>query len=145
MEDKEKENSKDIVTDLTSEEDQEEEMFGIISELPEEKREIVERFMYQSFQMRATITPESEVSKKITSDHITKYIDASEKEMELSYKDKEKTRKFNIIVIIGCFVFFTLLIFMLKSSPNILERIVTSVVSLIAGALGGYGYGTSKR
>lgn len=37
------------------------------------------------------------------------------------------------------------IIILLKNQPSVMEKVIFSVVSLVAGALGGYGYGYKRN
>ncbi len=121
------------------------ELLEVINELPKEQREAVESLIFQSVQMQAMVSPESAMLKKIDGEHITKFLDASEKNMELSYKDRNNTRKAILIVVIASFVLVSFLVFMLKSNPETLEKVLFTIGGVIAGAFGGYGFGKHKQ
>lgn len=92
----------------------------------------------------AELLPFDPIYDKINSEHITQYLNGAEKNMERDFEDRNNQRKFTIIVlIIGVFSILGV-IFILKEKEELLKYVVTSVGSLIAGAIGGYGLGKNK-
>lgn len=117
----------------------------ILEDVPEEHRKKVEKMIISSsVQMRGMISPEANVMNKITGDHITEYLQGARQEMENSYKEHTQNRIFTFVTLIMSMIFFIVIIIMLKDIPDFMEKIIYSLVSLVAGAIGGYGYGKSK-
>lgn len=94
--------------------------------------------------MRGMISPEASVMNKITEDHITEYLQGARKEMENSFDERKQNRIITFITLILAMIFFIIIILLLKDMPDFMEKIIYSLVSLIAGAIGGYGYGKTK-
>lgn len=113
----------------------------VLKNVPEEDREDVIR----SFEMIGSYSPESTLLKKITSEHITTYLKSSEENMRLGYTERKSHRTFVFFLVAVALAVFTVWIFLLKDNPNLLSNLITCVVSLLAGAFGGYGFGKQKR
>ena len=123
----------------------EEVLDDILEDVPEEHRKKVEKFIVaSSVQMRGMISPEASVMNKITEDHITEYLQGARQEMENSFDERKQNRLFTFITLIVAMIFFIIIILLLKDMPDFMEKIIYSLVSLIAGAIGGYGYGKTK-
>ena len=50
-----------------------------------------------------------------------------------------------MVILLIVVAFIIILISMLKDKPDIMEKVLYASGGLIAGALGGYGFGKSKR
>lgn len=108
---------------------EEAELEDILESVPPEHRKVIERMMISSsIQMRSISSPETAVMKKLTPDHISKYLDGAELEM--------KNR---------AMVFFILLVILLKDIPDVMEKIIYIVGGVVIGAFGGYGFGKNRN
>ena len=130
---KEKENNKDGNTEILD------------SILNEEGGKQKLEMLLKEESFYAELSERDSISNKITSDHITKYLESSEKNMEKSFEDNDKQRKFILYIVVIGIVAMLIIIFMLKKEKEILNYVLTSLVSLLAGAFGGYGVGKSKN
>jgi len=124
---------------------------GILNDpdLPEEKRIALTREI-MTFQMTAMqITRESEENasafQNFTPEHITQYLTSSDTNMVLSHKSDTQNRWFKLAVIGMTVGLFGFTIFVLKEKPEYLEKILIGAGGVIAGALGGFGYGKTKK
>jgi len=88
--------------------------------------------------------PGTDVSDKITSEHITQIINNEDKESERRSKDRREIRIFLLIILIIVLIALTVYTILLKSQPDLLKYLITAVCSLAAGAFGGYGFGYSR-
>ena len=60
-----------------------------LESVPPEHRKVIERMMISSsVQMRSIVSPETAVMKKITTEHISQYLNGAEQEMKNSYAEK---------------------------------------------------------
>lgn len=88
---------------------------------------------------------ENPIVKKITPEHIDKYLDGTKLELQESYKEKHERKIFNLLILIVALVFIIVLTWMLKDNEAILEKILYTLGGLVAGAFGGYGYGKKSN
>lgn len=137
--------TQDTCGDFDGDGDIPEHITKLLNDVPPEDRKHIERTLIQSFGMVGHMSPESAIMKKITSDHITKYLDASGENMKLGFKDRTQNRIYTSFLIIISLIFFVVLIYALKDNPSLLQNIIYSVVGLVAGAFGGYGYSQHKH
>lgn len=116
----------------------------VLDSIPDQKQaNVVRRIMSLQFSA-ISATPENAISKKITSDHISQYLNDSRVAMQESFKEHHEDKIFKWVIILSALVFMIVIIILLKNQPSVMEKVIFSVVSLVAGALGGYGYGYKK-
>ena len=116
-----------------------------LSMLPPEQRKIIERMMISSsVQMRSITSPETTVMKKLTSDHISKYLEGAELEMKNSYAEKLHRKIFTFLTMIVAMIFLVILVVLLKDTPDVMEKIIYIVGGVVIGAFGGYGFGKNR-
>ena len=125
-----------------SSEDIPEDISEILKNIPQEKRESA---LVQSVEMIGRYSPESVVLKKITPEHITKYLSDNGENMRLGYQERKQNKVFIFAIVVVALVFFTFLIILLKDQPALLENEIYAVGGLIAGAFGGYGVGKHRK
>lgn len=136
---------KDLQTELSSDTLPEGVLNDILENVPEEHRKQVEKTIIAStFQMKGMISPEVTVMNKITEEHITEYLQGARQEMENSFEERKENRLYTFITLLVGMVFLIIIILLLKDKPDFMEKIIYSLVSLVAGAIGGYGYGRTK-
>lgn len=123
----------------------EEAIDDILAHASPEHRKVVEQLMVSQFQMRTELSPETEVMKRLTPDHITAFLETSKSEMEKSYKDKNSQRLFTGIMAVCAMVFVISIIVLLKDTPDVMEKVIYAGGGLVAGAIGGYGFGKNKN
>lgn len=127
----------------TPDENLPEEVVEVLSGIPEEKRSQIVSFM--SLQASMVKTPESEVAKKITTGHIDQMLKIEERAMENSFAEKESNRKHSLITLVLLIAFILLVILLLKDNSDLLETVLSFIFGGGLGAIGGYGYGISKK
>lgn len=97
--------------------------------------------MISQFSMISRISPEAEVSKKVTSEHITTMLNTQDKAMEHTFQDNKEKRWFSMgLAVLAC-VMLIVVILLLKDNPDMMEKIITIVLSALLGGAGGYGFG----
>lgn len=121
------------------------EIFEGLEDVPEEKRKVIEKLMVSSIQMRGMISPENAISKKITEQHITQYLEGAREDMKNSYAEKKQSKIFLFFTLLISMVFFVIVIVILKDKPDIMEKVIYTLGGLVAGAFGGYGFGKKKN
>lgn len=117
----------------------------ILEGMPEDQRKHVRQMVVSSFQMGGMIPTENTISKKITEDHITQFLEGSKINMEHSYAEKKQRKIFAVVAMILTMGFIIAIIVILKDNPDIMEKIIYTIAGLIAGAFGGYGIGKRKN
>lgn len=113
-------------------------IFEDIEELPVEAKKVIQTFGMMGV---GHFSQENAIAKKINEDHITNYLDGAKLQMQNDYKERHERKIFILILVALALLFMIGIIFLLNDEPNILEKIIYSVVSLVAGAFGGYGVG----
>ena len=99
----------------------------------------------QMMAMLSQISSGNDFSDKITTEHITKYLDGAEKNMALTFKEKDNSKKFILCLAIIVSVVFITLVLILQDKPDILEKLIYSIGGLFAGFAGGYGFGKKRE
>ena len=117
----------------------------ILEGVPEEHKKTIQKLIISSIQMRGMISSENEVAKKITEEHITQYLEGSKLEMENSYEEKKHKKILVFLTIFLTMAFIVVIILLLKDIPDIMEKIIYTIGGLVAGAIGGYGFGKFKN
>ena len=85
---------------------EEAELEDVLESVRPEYRKVIERMMISSsIQMRSISSPETVVMKKLTPDHISKYLDGSELEMKNSYAEKFHRKIFTFLTMIVAMAF----------------------------------------
>ena len=82
-----------------------------LESVPPQERKVIERMMVSSFQMRGVSSPETAVMKKITEEHITKYLEGAEIDMKNSYTEKFHKKVFTFLTIVVAMIFLLLLFY----------------------------------
>ncbi len=125
---------------------EEAELEDVLESVPPEHRKVIERMMISSsIQMRSISSPETAVMKKLTQDHISKYLDGAELEMKNSYAEKFHRKVFTFLTMIVAMAFFIFLVILLKDNPDVMEKIIYIVGGVVIGAFGGYGFGKNRN
>lgn len=137
--------SKDIAT--ASEHDGiPEEMAEVLSELPEPQRKEMTRMMTAQFSMISRTSPEGEIAKKITSEHISSMLDAQKKGLDYTYKENQHRMVFfTIILLIVIGAIIAIIVLLRDSNSEAMTQILTALISAALGAAGGYGIGVKNR
>lgn len=122
-----------------------EELFETLEGVPEEKRKVIEQLMISSVQMSGRFSPENAISKKITEEHISQYLEGAREDMQKSYDEKKQKKIFMFFMLLLTMVFFVVVILILKDKPEIMEKVIYTLGGLVAGAFGGYGFGKRRN
>ena len=91
------------------------------------------------------ISSGTDFSDKITTEHITRYLDGAEKNMTLAFEEKKHSKYFILALAIIVSIVFIILVVILKDKPDVLEKLIYSVGGLFAGFAGGYGLGKKRE
>lgn len=121
------------------------EVEAALENIPPKDRRVIEQHMFSMIQMRSSVpSPETAVMKKITEEHISKYLDGAELEMKNSYAEKFQKKVFTFLTMLIAMIFFIVIIVLLKDKSDIMEKVLYAVGGVIAGAFGGYGLGKKQ-
>lgn len=124
---------------------EEAELEDVLENVSPEQRKLIERIIISSsIQMRSISSPETVVMKKLTADHISKYLDATELEMKNNYVEKFHRKVFIFLTMIVAMIFFIFLVIFLKDMPDIMEKVIYTTGGVVLGAFGGYGFGKNR-
>ena len=99
----------------------------------------------QMMAMLSQISSGNDFSDKITTEHITKYLDGAEKNMTLAFEEKKHSKYFILALAILVSIVFIILVVILQDKPDVLEKLIYSVGGLFAGFAGGYGLGKKRE
>lgn len=117
----------------------------ILEEIPEEERREVVKMVRMSMQMGRVMSPESGLVDKMTSEHITAYLEGQNEAMKNQFKENKENKFFALITLIVVLVFVVILVILLKETPDVMEKVIYTLGGLVTGALGGYGIGKAKK
>lgn len=99
-------NETQILDNVDKDNLEEAELEDVLESVRPEYRKVIERMMISSsIQMRSISSPETVVMKKLTPDHISKYLDGSELEMKNSYAEKFHRKIFTFLTMIVAMAF----------------------------------------
>lgn len=107
-------------------------------------KEKLEMMVRREMSLSTELYQESSISDKITSEHISQYLISSEKNMEKTFDDNKSQRRFTITLSLIGVIAILVVIGMLKDNKEILQYVLTSIVSVILGGFGGYGIGKNN-
>ena len=99
---------------------------------------------FRAFMMQSGF-PGMEISSKITPEHIDKMLATDDKKVDVASKDRHEDRLFKLaIVVIGIVAVVVLCVFF-KDDVESLQKIIFPLISLLVGAIGGYGFGKTQK
>jgi hypothetical protein len=119
-----------------------EELDQRVPEIPEQMRSIFASF----FGQRPVFPPFME---KINEEHITKVLDYSDKEDQRAFENERSDRRYDfarlaVFCIVFLVVFLFLTVYVADKDKELYKDIIKVGLGLIAGLVGGYGYGLRK-
>lgn len=115
------------------------------SGIPEEDQPEVKKMIAMSLRMGAAASPQVEIMKKVTAEHITQMLSSQEAESQRHYSEKREKKWFYLAWLVIVCLFIVIVIWLLREHTDTLEKVLYAAGGLIAGAVGGYGYGKSAR
>lgn len=115
------------------------------SGIPEEDQPEVKKMIAMSLRMGAAASPQVEIMKKVTAEHITQMLSSQEAESQRQYAEKRAKKWFYLAWLMIVCLFIVIVIWLLREHTDTLEKVLYAAGGLIAGAVGGYGYGKSAR
>ena len=122
------------------------EMAEVLSTLPEAQRKEVTRIMTMGFSMISRSSPEGEIAKKITPEHISTMLTTQQKGLDYTYKESRFEKIiFVVILLIIISAVIAIIILLRDKDPETMSQILTVLISAALGAVGGYGIGVKKR
>ncbi len=123
-----------------------EEMAEVLNKLPEPQRKEMTRMMTAGFSMISRTSPEGEIAKKITPEHISSMLNAQEKGLDYTYKENQHRMVFFTIVLLIVIGAIIAIIFLLRdNNSEVMTQILNALISAALGAAGGYGIGVKNR
>lgn len=124
--------------------DTEEKIGEILESLPRDKREKIEQVMISHYAMIRRTSPEGEIAKRITSDHISTMLENDRKSMDYSHRDEWQSKLFYGFIALLAVGGVLAVILLLKDKSESMERIVDMLITAVISGLGGYGFGKYK-
>ena len=139
-------NNEGLTVDTETQNDIPEEISDMIDQIPNDDVKQQMKMVFSSqFGMMGQISPQMSISKKITSEHVTEYLEIQKIEVQNRYKDNIGKRWFFLAIIVFIIIMLFGTIILLKDShPEFMEKIITIVISAVLGAAGGFGIGYKK-
>lgn len=138
------ENEKNI-DEETPENELSKEIDSILENIPKEDRHEVRKMIGMSMQMGGVISPQMELMKKMTPDHVTSFLEGQREATRFQFKENRENKIFMVLMLAIVLVFVIVIIHLLKDKPDIMEKVLYAAGGLVAGAVGGYGFGKSKK
>ncbi len=112
----------------------------ILEGLPADDRKRITTLLRSSVQIGAMGNP---LHGKVTSNHISQVLDSADKERDLTFRDRQRTRWFVLAASILLMVFFGfLLVYLVDRDTALFMNIFVAIASFVGGA--GFGYGIKK-
>ena len=115
----------------------------VIEKVPEEFRHIVRQSLSE-FRMSIG-PPESPIAKHITGEHITKQQENEAKAMDYENKDRARKHWLTVLIALALVALAVVVLFLFRDDTQTIREILVPVITGLAGAIGGYGYGKLKR
>ena len=89
--------------------------------------------------------PESPFAKHVTGEHITQQQENEAKAMDYENKDRARNHRLVIIIVVALVALAVLVLVLFRDDAQTIREILVPVLTGLVGAIGGYGYGKSKR
>lgn len=143
-----KNQTEDTMADENNKEEQKEEVTEleeILESVPKEEKHEIIKMVRMSMQMGKVLSPEMEIVKKLTPEHVTEYLKTQREAMVNHFKESKENKFFALFTLIIVLIFVVVLVVLLKDKPDVMEKVLYALGGLITGALGGYGLGKSKK
>lgn len=137
--------SKNYTENEIKNEDDRDPFEAMLDEIPQESRGEVKKMIGLSMQMGGVISPQTELMKKMTSEHVTAFLEGQREANNNQFKESRESKILAASLAFMVMIFIIVLIVLLRDKPDILEKILYTSGGLIAGAAGGYGFGKTKK
>lgn len=129
------------------------EVVQVLNVIPEENRITVENFLAKLSFSSIAQSPEAIIAPRINSEHISQTIGLQKKQLdndfklqENDYKERRALRWISFAALICVLIFIGIMVLQLvDKDPDTLRFLITAIVSLAAGGVGGYGLGKNQR
>ena len=121
----------------------EDEIDRVLEGMPQEARNKFREVFSMTTVMQRT-SPQAELMRKLTSENIHDFIQAQDASDERRFKDRQSNRWFLLAALFLGLVGIIAVIVLLKTAPDLLEKIISPIITFVAGAIGGYGVGFKK-
>lgn len=83
--------------------------------------------------------------KKVNEQHIDKILENKAQETRLEFQKHKHNSYFAIILVSILLAFLVFCIVFLQNNPELLKMLISGILGLVAGAIGGYGIGRSRK
>lgn len=123
----------------------EEEFDSVLEGIPKEERHEFKRMIGMSMQMGGAISPQLELMKKMTSEHVTDFLQGQREATRYEFKESRDNKLFSGFMLFIVLVFVLMLVILLRDRPETMEKILYAAGGFAAGIAGGYGYGKTKK
>ena len=117
----------------------------VLDSVPELDQAAVQFFLLMQGQSKSLVD-------RMNPEHVTQALE-NEKQAELhqfqiaelEHRDNNNNRLFLLALVLVVTGIIVTILVLFRSNPEMVEKILVAVGGLIAGAIGGYGFGKSKR
>ena len=145
MEDENKNVNKDEHENESADNAMSKELDNILEGIPKEERHEEKRMIGMSMQLGGIMSPQMELMKKMTPEHVATFLESQREATHFQFQEKRDNKIFSVIVLCAVMVFVPVIIVLLKDKPEVMEKVLYAAGGLVAGCIGGYGYGKTKK
>lgn len=111
---------------------------GPLAGLPRPVRQRVELFMSQAMGRGSLLSPFWE---KVTPEHVPEIIKSMDRDAQLEFQDRQRNRYLLITLVLIVVAMMVFLVMQLApTNPNLLDKLMTILISFVGGFGGGYGF-----
>jgi hypothetical protein len=120
--------------------------------IPKEVQEVIEKLPSNAMKNKALhaisesiqIRPHMPYEDIMTTENLSAIIENSDKQSQREFEITKSNNKYQLLTLVIGLGFMFGVIFLLKSNSELLLKILLPLITLVAGAFGGYGYGYKK-
>ena len=98
----------------------------------EEKSQAAESIRASIISDREAFSPEMEIARKITEEHITEYLEGSREDRRQAFKERREKRLLTAFEIVAALGFVVAIVVFLKNEPAVLVNILYIIAALAA-------------
>lgn len=109
-----------------------------------EEKHTIKKMVGMSMQMGGVISPQLELMKKMTPDHITEFLEGQREATRCQFKESRDSKIFCGFILLVALSFIIVLIVLLRDIPETMEKVIYAAGGFAAGIVGGYGFGKTR-
>lgn len=120
------------------------ELRDILEDIPQEAQHKVKSIIGMSMRMGGVISPQLELMKKMTPEHVSEFLQGQREASNNEFKESRDSKFFMAFVLTAVLIFVVIIVVLLKDKPDIMEKVLYTIGGLITGLVGGYGFGKTR-